>query len=152
VLPPYLDPKVRAAIMTAMPLTSIAVSMTLGVALLRCTTAVRVVEIGFALSAICMLWLWSVPGAPLACLALAASMGLIQGASFAAVAQLNGTPAAQAQANGAMAQMGNIGNTLGTPVMAFALASGGYGTMPALAGGAFVLGLLFHLILGQLRG
>lgn len=151
VLPPYLAADVRAAVMTAMPLTSIAVSMTLGVGLLRIFAAVRVVEIGFGLSALCMVWLWTVPAAPLACLALAGAMGLIQGASFAAVPQLNQVPAEQAQANGAMAQMGNIGNTLGTPVMAFALIWGGYGAMPVLAGLAFGLGLLLHLLLGQLR-
>jgi hypothetical protein len=35
-------------------------------------------------------------------------------------------PATQAQANGAMAQMGNIGNTIGTPVMAAMIAGFGY--------------------------
>ncbi len=152
VLPPFLDPSHRAAVMTAMPLTSIAVSMTLGVVLLRHLSAVRVVELGFALSALSVLWLWMVPAAPLACLALAAAMGLIQGASFAAVPQLNAMPAHQAQANGAMAQMGNIGNTLGTPVMALALIGFGYGSLPLLAGGAFLLGLIVHMALGRIRG
>lgn len=152
VLPPFLDPSHRAAVMTAMPLTSIAVSMTLGVVLLRHLSAVRVVELGFALSALSVLWLWIVPAAPLACLALAAAMGLIQGASFAAVPQLNAMPAHQAQANGAMAQMGNIGNTLGTPVMALALIGFGYGSLPLLAGGAFLLGLSVHMALGRIRG
>nr|WP_081780753.1 MFS transporter [Sulfitobacter noctilucicola] len=151
VLPPYIAADSRAFVMTAMPLTSIAVSMTVGVGLLRVFSAVRVVELGFALSALAMVWLWLVPGGPPACLFLAASMGLMQGASFAAVPQLNQTPSAQAQANGAMAQMGNIGNTLGTPVMAFALVSGGYSVLPMLAGGAFVLGLIMHLLLGKIR-
>jgi len=151
VLPPYLVPEHRAAVMTAMPLASIAVSMTLGVFLLRMLSAVRVIELGFAGSALCMIWLWISPGLPLACLALAGAMGLIQGASFAAVPQLNDTPAQQAQANGAMAQMGNIGNTLGTPVMALALVMGGYSALPVLAGGAFLLGLMAHLGLAKLR-
>ncbi|KIN60776.1 Major facilitator superfamily MFS 1 [Sulfitobacter noctilucae] len=151
VLPPYLDPADRAAVMTAMPLTSIAVSMTIGVLLLRHLTAVRVVEMGFALSALAMVWLLLTPAAPLACLALAAAMGLIQGASFAAVPQLNDQPAQQARANGAMAQMGNIGNTLGTPVMAYALVAKGYTALPLLGGGAFLLGLVLHLLLGRLR-
>ena len=151
VLPPYMTNEVRTLIMGAMPLTSIAVSMTFGVALLRLISAVQVVEIGFALSALCMIWLWIVPGAPLACIALAGSMGLIQGASFAAVPQLNAVPATQAQANGAMAQMGNIGNTIGTPIMAAALAGIGYAALPFLAGIAFVGGLTIHLALGVLR-
>jgi len=151
VLPPYIDPAIRATIMTAMPLMSIAVSMTFGVLLLRTLSAVQVVMTGFGLSALCIVWLWWSPGAPLACLALAGAMGLIQGASFAAVPQLNATPATQAQANGAMAQMGNIGNTLGTPVMAFGVIHAGYNTLPVLAGMAFVLGLTLHLVLARLR-
>ncbi len=151
-LPPYLDPDIRNVVMTAMPLTSIVVSMTLGVMLLRHMTAVRVVLLGFGLSAMCMIWLWFAPAAPLACLALSGAMGLVQGASFAAVPQLNDAPATQAQANGAMAQMGNIGNTLGTPLMALALAGAGYIALPLLAGFALALGLIVHLMLGHLRG
>lgn len=151
VLPPYLDPAQRAFVMTAMPLMSIAVSMTAGVALLRICSAVRVIEMGFAGSALAMIWLWLVPGDPMACLTLAAAMGLIQGASFAAVPQLNATASAQARANGAMAQMGNIGNTSGTPIMAAALVAMGYPALPVLAGCAFVLGLLIHLILRYMR-
>lgn len=151
VLPPYLDPAVRGLIMGAMPLVSIAVSMTLGVALLRVMTPIQVVMAGFALSALCMLWLWFAPAAPAACLALAGAMGLIQGASFAAVPQLNSTAETQTQANGAMAQMGNLGNTLGTPVMALALAGWGYLSLPALAGAAFGIGLILHVILARQR-
>tara|TARA_R110000850_G_scaffold65167_1_gene146004 strand:- start:1461 stop:2615 length:1155 start_codon:yes stop_codon:yes gene_type:complete len=151
VLPPYLDPEVAAAVMGTMPLVSIAVSMTLGVVLLRHLSAVTVVMLGFGASALCMIWLWLVPAGVMACLALAAAMGLIQGASFAAVPQLNAGPQAQTQANGAMAQTGNLGNTLGTPVMAMALAGWGYVSLPVLAGAAFTLALMLHLLLASLR-
>ncbi len=151
VLPPYLAASHRAMVLGAMPLTSIVVSLTVGVALLRFMSGVRVVELGFLLSALCMAWLWLAPGAPLACLALAGAMGLVQGASFAAVPQLNDTPAHQAQANGAMAQMGNIGNTIGTPIMAAGLAGLGYAALPLFAGFAFVCGFAIHLLLGHLR-
>ncbi|MEP3676966.1 MFS transporter [Sulfitobacter sp.] len=151
VLPPYLDPSVRGAVMGAMPLVSIAISMTLGVFLLRRLAAVYVVMWGFGLSALCVLWLWIVPAAPLACLALAGAMGLIQGSSFAAVPQLNDSASARTEANGAMAQMGNLGNTLGTPVMAMALAGWGYLSLPVLAGTAFVLGLVVHGFLAAQR-
>ncbi len=151
VLPPYLDPGLRGAVMGAMPLVSIAVSMTFGVVLLRVVSAVQVVVLGFALSLCCMLWLWASPAGALACLALAAAMGLIQGASFAAVPQLNSAAAAQAQANGAMAQMGNLGNTLGTPVMALALAGWGYLSLPVLGGAAFAMGLILHIFLAARR-
>ncbi|KHA52095.1 MFS transporter [Sulfitobacter geojensis] len=150
-LPPFLDPAIRALVMTAMPLTSIAISMTVGVALLRVVPAVRVVELGFALSALCMIWLWAMPALPLACIALAAGLGLVQGASFAAVPQLNSTAATQARANGAMAQMGNIGNTLGTPVIAMAIASAGYQALPLLVAVVLGMGFGIHLLLGFLR-
>lgn len=150
-LPPFLDPAIRAVVMTAMPLTSIVVSMTLGVALLRVVSAVRVIELGFAFSALCMIWLWAVPASPVACIALAAGLGLVQGASFAAVPQLNAAAATQAQANGAMAQMGNIGNTLGTPVIALAIAAIGYKALPVLVAAVLALGFCIHLLLGHLR-
>lgn len=151
VLPPFLDPEVRALVMGAMPLVSIACSMSLGVALLRVVPAVAVVEIGFLASALAMLWLWVVPGAPLACIALAAAMGLVQGASFAAVPQLNRGAAEQAQANGAMAQTGNLGNTLGTPVLVAILGLFGYAGLPLALAAAFLCGLGIHLLLAMRR-
>jgi predicted MFS family arabinose efflux permease len=151
VLPPFIPDAARAWVMGAMPLASIASSITLGVYLLRHITAVRVVMIGFATSVLCMIWLWITPGAPAACIALAACLGLIQGASFAAVPQLNDTATTQAQANGAMAQMGNLGNTIGTPIMVAALAWIGYVAMPIFVGAALIAGLCVHLALGRLR-
>jgi len=151
VLPPYLEASQRALIMGAMPLVSIVVSLTLGVGLLRLMPAVQVVMLGFALSALCMLWLWADPAGVAACLALAAAMGLIQGASFAAVPQLNAGAQEQAQANGAMAQMGNLGNTLGTPVMVLSLAQWGYVSLPLLGGAAFAMGLILHIFLAGRR-
>jgi len=98
-----------------------------------------------------MLWLRMLPGDAVACLFLAGAMGLVQGASFAAVPQLNGTPAHQAQANGAMAQMGNLGNTLGTPVMALVLGGLGYAALPVVAGAAFICGAVVHVVLALRR-
>lgn len=151
VLPGYIAPDSRAFVMGAMPLVSIASSMSLGVLLLRRMSAVSVVLLGFGGSVLAMVWLWFAPGLPAACLALAATMGLIQGASFAAVPQLNDTAATQAQANGAMAQTGNIGNTLGTPIMAITAGSFGYAGLPLLAGLAFVAGGCLHLALARKR-
>lgn len=151
VLPPYLDPAQRVLVIGAIPIVSIAVSMTLGVALLRRMSAVTVIMVGFVGSAVCMIWLMAVPAGVIACLTLAGVMGLIQGASFAAVPELNTDRTTQAQANGAMAQLGNLGNTLGTPVMAFALVGWGYPSMPLIAGVAFGLGLISHLFLAVLR-
>lgn len=126
VLPPYIAPEWRAWVMGAMPLVSIAVSMTLGVALLRVISAVQLIQSGFALCIIALLWLSLAPGLPLACLALAGALGLVQGASFAAVPQLNTTAATQSQAYGALAQTGNLGNTVGTPVLLAVLGVAGF--------------------------
>jgi DHA1 family inner membrane transport protein len=98
-----------------------------------------------------MVWLGIDPANAYGCIALAASLGLIQGASFAAVPQLNNTAETQAQANGAMAQMGNVGNTIGTPIMVAALAGFGYVALPVFVSIALLMGLLVHLILSRVR-
>ncbi|MEE4189436.1 MAG: MFS transporter [Roseobacter sp.] len=151
VLPPFLDPKLRGLVMGAIPLVGILASMTVGVWMLRFASPVTVIQLGFGSAIVAMLWLWALPGAPLACMALAAAMGLVQGASFAAVPYLNAQPAQQAQANGAMAQMGNLGNTIGTPIMAFGLAAFGYSGLPLFAGAAFLCGALVHMTLAYRR-
>lgn len=119
-LPPYLDPGTRAFLIGAMPLVSIVTSMTLGVGMLRRISSIAVIQIGFLASAGCALALLAAPGSPVLCLAFAGALGLVQGASFAAVPDLNPASNDRLLANGAMAQTGNIGNTLGTPVI-FAL-------------------------------
>jgi predicted MFS family arabinose efflux permease len=50
-----------------------------------------------------------------------------------------------------MAQMGNLGNTLGTPVIAAILLGFGYAGMPVVAAIACLAGLCAHLFLGRLR-
>ena len=150
-IPPYLPEAQRGAILGAMPLVSILVSMTCGVWMLRVFAAITVVIAGFVLTVICLVWLLAVPGGAVAALALAAALGLVQGASFAAVPQLNESAAHQAQANGAMAQMGNIGNTLGTPVLAAVLLGFGYGGMITTAIIVFIFGGAMHLWLAQRR-
>jgi len=150
-IPPAIPEPARAATLAAMPLVSIIVSMTLGVAALRRFRAVDVVTAGFIATILCLLWLVVQPGLPVACLALAAAFGLIQGATFAAVPQLTDDAAGQAQANGAMAQMGNLGNTLGTPVLAGVLALGGFPVTMAVAAAILALGLALHVWLAARR-
>ena len=129
VLPPYIAHEWRAWVLGTMPLVSIAVSMTLGVAALRIITAVQLVQLGFAFCVAALVWLLLVPGNPAACLALAGALGLVQGASFAAIPHLNATAPTQAQAYGALAQTGNLGNTIGTPVLLMILGAAGYAGM-----------------------
>lgn len=104
----------------AMPLVSIVVSLTLGVWLLRFLTAVRLVQLGFALAILAALGLWAGWQGALAlpfALLVSSALGIVQGASFASLAALNDSPDARAEAAGAIAQLGNLGTTLGTPLL-----------------------------------
>ena len=164
VLPTLVAPDARVLVAGAMPVASIAVSMTLGVVLLRYTSAVGVVMIGFAASLALAAWLLAGAGdtvvgaaveaaVPVALpIVLFGALGLVQGASFAAVPQLNATPADRALANGAMAQTGNAGNLLGTPVLLATLGAGGTGAMFAVVIAAYAIGLAIHLVAARARG
>lgn len=120
-LPLQVPPGLRGAVAEGMPLTAIAVSLTLGVWLLRFVPAVRLVQVGFAIAAAAALalWpLWGQGGAMVgAMMVLAGALGLVQGASFAAIAQLNPDASGRARAAGAIAQLGNLGTATGTPIL-----------------------------------
>jgi len=151
VIPPFIDEDIRGFVLGSMPLASIAVSMTFGVSLLRYIPAVRLVQLGFLLCALISFWLMVSQGAPEACIALAGAMGLVQGGSFALVPQLNDTAADQAQASGAMAQAGNLGNTIGTPLMVTSLSLAGYSGMLAVVVALFFAGFVVHRLLAMRR-
>lgn len=123
----------------AMPLVSIGVSLTLGVWLLGRMPAWRLVQAGFAVAVVAAAGLWLVwgHGAAEAALALAmgAALGVVQGASFASIPQLNPVPGNRARAAGAIAQLGNLGTTTGTPLLAWAVTqSGGVAVAPFVLG------------------
>ena len=127
-LPPLLPEAQRVTAASAMPLMSIAVSLTLGVVLLKRMQAYRSVQLGLGLTLLFSLGLWASWGTGLAlpaALAVASALGLVQGASFASIPQLNHSAAARAMAAGAVAQMGNLGTTTGTPLLAWLLAQFG---------------------------
>jgi len=150
-IPGFVDPEWREPVRGAMPLMSIVSSMTLGVWLLKRTNAIFVIKVGFLMTAAMLVALFLVPGSPIVCLAFAAGLGLVQGASFAAVPELNAEMPDRALANGGLAQMGNLGNTLGTPFFAWIIASGGYGPMVLTAAFVVVVGLMAHIALGWAR-
>lgn len=126
VLPPYLPEASRTTLATWMPLAGIGVSLTLGAQLLRHLPAVTILLIGLGAAALSVLAMWLMPGVFLPPVLLFGSLGLVQGASFAAIPQLNPDPQDQALANGALAQMGNLGNLLGTPILLIMMAPMGY--------------------------
>lgn len=151
VLPGLVEPQWRATVATLAPLASIASSMTLGLALLRVTGAVGVVLIGFALAGVVALMLPVWPGNPALAIALFAALGLVQGASFAAVPELNGGENERALANGALAQTGNTGNLLGTPLLLAVLAAGGLPLMAGVVATCYAAGFLAHIVLARRR-
>jgi len=151
VWPPLLPARAATLTATLAPLAAIAVSMTLGVALLRRWPAVKVVMLGFALAFCLALSLPLAPDSGLPAIALFACLGLVQGASFAAIPQLNDTAETRALANGALAQMGNLGNMSGTPLM---LAIYGGAGKPGLTVGialCYAAALLVHFGLSRAR-
>lgn len=136
-LPPETPLAQRALMATGMPLVSIAISLTLGVRLLGRMSAVRLVQWGYAAAIPGFLLLGLGWGQGMAMLAggfwLSAALGIVQGASFAAIPELNAAAGDRAAAAGAIAQLGNLGTTTGTPVLAALLAGAGPGAMVALA-------------------
>ncbi|MFV0491929.1 MAG: MFS transporter [Pseudorhodobacter sp.] len=142
--PPLIGGEWQGVVAITMPLVSIAVSLTLGVALMHRYPAFRVVQGGFALVALVAIPLWFFWGTEvvmfLGAFLLAAILGVVQGASFATVPQLNPGMEERAQASGALAQIGNLGIAVGTPILAFMLTNlGGQGLalfvlLPSLIG------------------
>ena len=151
VLPPFIRAELRAWVIGAMPLVSIAVSMTLGVWLLRFMPAIALMQVGFVLCILTLAGLLLAPGAALACFAVAAAFGIVQGAGFAAVPQLNPQPEAQAQAYGALAQMGNLGNTIGTPMLLGIVGAAGYSGLVVASMSAFVVAVFGQVWLSRRR-
>lgn len=154
-LPPLMPAAMQAFAAAGMPLVSIAVSLTLGVWLLGRMTAVRLVQAGFAVGAISALLLglgWGQGAVMLAAsLMLAAAMGIVQGASFAAIPQLNESPLDRARASGAVAQLGNLGTTTGTPLLAWLITQIGPVGVAAFALPLCLAGIAIHALQSRRR-
>jgi MFS transporter, DHA1 family, inner membrane transport protein len=146
----------RALIAAGMPLASILVSLTLGVRLLRHVSAVRLVQWGYAaaIPGFVLLWLFWANGAGMvaAGFLLSAALGIVQGASFASIPELNATPQDRARAAGAVAQLGNLGTTTGTPVLAALLAAAGPPGLALAATALCGLGIAVHQFQARRRG
>ncbi|WP_103333547.1 MFS transporter [Pseudotabrizicola formosa] len=155
-VPPDVPVAQRALAAAGMPLISIALSLTLGVWLLGRVSAVRVVQGGYlaAVPGIVVLALFWGQGAGmvLGALWVAAALGIVQGASFAAIPELNATSTARAQAAGAIAQLGNLGTTTGTPVLAALLTGAGPWGLALVATLACALGIGLHVVQARRRG
>ncbi|MCZ8151478.1 MAG: MFS transporter, partial [Rhodobacteraceae bacterium] len=154
-LPPLLPEGQRALAAAGMPLFSIAVSLTLGVWGLRFLTAVQMVQAGYAMGVLSTLMLWAGWGAGdlalIAAFLLAGAMGIVQGASFAAIPQLNHGAEDRARASGAVAQLGNLGTTTGTPLLALMLGAMGPMGLIAFCLPLCLAGIAAHALQGRRR-
>ena len=152
IMPQYLpEGTIRDSVVAFMPLAGICSSMTLGVLLLRRFPAVTVIRIGFAACALASIAIWLAPQNPLCYIALALCLGLVQGSSFTAIPQLNEDATARAEANGALAQMGNLGTTTGTPILAAMVGTWGPTGFLVFALGLYCCGFVMHMLLAQRR-
>lgn len=154
-LPAALTPGWGGFAAVAMPLVSIGVWLTLGVWLLSRMSAVALVQAGFATGILAALLLWLFWGQGVfeaaSALLLAASVGIVQGASFAALAQLNPDPKDRAAGAGAIAQLGNLGTTSGTPLLALLMAHQGVNGLTLFLLGFFALGIAVHAVQARRR-
>ncbi len=151
VLPAQLPENSRDWASAIMPLAGLGVSLTLGIVLLRWFDGVRLCVLGFTLAIATALVLSAAPSSALLAVALMGCLGLVQSGSFAAIPQLAPNPADQAEANGAMAQMGNLGNLLGTPLMLSLVAWAGARAIFVGLVFAYGAGLGLHLLQAHRR-
>ena len=86
-----------------------------------------------------------------AAFALSGAMGIVQGASFASIPQLNLTAESRAMASGAVAQLGNVGTTLGTPMLALLIAAMGPMGVVAFAAPLCLAGIAAHAVQSRRR-
>jgi len=99
----------------------------------------RIVTGGFIASALLFAAV-GISHAPLLAIIAMCATGLVAGANFAAVPVLNPDSRDQALANGAMAQIGNIGTFTGTPLIAITGAAFGFWGVVGVAMAICVLG------------
>lgn len=151
IVPGLLPPGTSNRVATLMPLLSIAVSMLAVPLFMWRFSATSVVILGFTFGIFTVTLL--VFGAPLAAVAvlLFGVLGLVQGASFAAVPELNPTTEDRALAYGAVAQTGNIGNLIGTPILLAVLDQGGEASLFGIVIVFYVLAIASHLWFARRR-
>ena len=154
-LPPLLPEGQRALAAAGMPLFSIAISLTLGVWGLRYLTAVQMVQAGYAMGVLATLLLWVGWGAGdlalIASFLLSGAMGIVQGASFASIPELNPSADDRARASGAVAQLGNLGTTTGTPLLALMLGAMGPSGLIAFCLPLCLAGIAAHVVQARRR-
>ncbi|MEM9584040.1 MAG: MFS transporter [Pseudomonadota bacterium] len=116
--------KLPVWVITALPLISI-VGTILGGFLAKRIAPDRLANIGFALTALSAGLVWALAPAIWPLFILFFVMAPIPAGFFAAIPYFNETLTDRARATGGIAQMGNVGTTLGTPIFVLSLDAGG---------------------------
>jgi predicted MFS family arabinose efflux permease len=128
-VPRLVDERERASLEFVMPLFGVAGTLGAGLLAQHAMTPVRLAAACFAAVAAAALglhWMLVQQGAVVpAALGLLFVSGLVQGAVFTTVPFLARTPEEQAGALGAIAQLGNLGATVGPPAMAWSYGAHG---------------------------
>ncbi len=150
ILPMLIPADRREAMVATLPLVSIATGLAGVPLLLRFAAPVRLIQLGFGLAAVSAA-LMALAGPILPAITLYAGLGIIQGASYAAIPVLNHSAEDRAMANGLMAQMGNLGNLLGTPLLLVLLHHAGTGGLVAAITGCYLLAILCHAWMARRR-
>ncbi|WOI57147.1 MFS transporter [Palleronia sp. LCG004] len=132
---------------TGLPLLGLAGTFAAGPAMRRIAPP-RVAACGFA--AMAVLGVPLLLGWTLALLPLFLIMGIVPAASFAMIPYLNRGLPDRAQATGCIAQLGNVGTTLGTPFFAICLGVGGLGLLYLALIAVALAGLVTVLMLARL--
>lgn len=154
-LPGFVDEARRSPMAASLPLVSIVVSLVIGIQLLRHFSPVRAVQIGYAVTGALALPLLTTVGNDTAfitsCLLLIGATGIIPGASFAALADLNRSDEGRAHGAGAVAQMGNVGTTCGPPLTAAIVSVSGVIGAVVFVCLCCCLGIVVHAVLERRR-
>lgn len=139
----------QAWLATALPLAGMVGTFGAGWIAQHHLTPLRLTRYAFlALLACAIVWggvQWAGWRSAFAALALMVCAGLAGGSAFVLIPALNATHDQQSRANGALAQMGNLGSTLGPPAFAWALAQAGTAGIVAGLVACAGLGLLWTL-------
>lgn len=132
-----------------LPIVSLAGTFGAGV-LARTIAPARIAVLAFAVNAVLCVAMLALPSVrvPLSVL-MFLSIGAVPGAGFAAIPWLNAALGARARANGALAQLGNVGTFSGTPLFALALGAGDATGLIALTLVVALLGLTISLAISR---
>ncbi len=149
-LPQQMDLSQRSEAATVLSLVGIAISLTLVPIALRFLQATTLVIVGFALAGTSIV-LTTGQNLPLISVAIFAALGVIQGGTFASVSQLNKSIQNRALGFGIMAQTGNLGNLLGTPVFLSILVASNLSTVLGVATALYLGAGLILLILFRIK-